>query len=235
MTAKDELTLKTPDALLNGQATVDVIQSCIPSIKNAWLMPSVDLDAALIAIRQATYGNRLEITSVCPHCKSKNDNDVDLGNLSSALTCPDFNETIKIKGLEIFIQPQTYKKFNESGIETYEQQRILAVVTNDNYDEAEKTARFNQLFRKLLDMSVAQVSSSVAAIKTDDGVIVEDRDQIDEFFKNCEKDIWNAVKDKLTELGSDSPLKHLPITCDNEECGKPYETPLIFEMSNFFG
>ena len=34
MTAKDELLFKTPDALLNGQATVDVIQSCIPAIKD---------------------------------------------------------------------------------------------------------------------------------------------------------------------------------------------------------
>ena len=36
MTARDELMFKTPDALLNGQSTVDVIQSCVPSIKNAW-------------------------------------------------------------------------------------------------------------------------------------------------------------------------------------------------------
>jgi hypothetical protein len=36
MTARDELLIKTPDALLNGQATVDVIQSCCPNIKDAW-------------------------------------------------------------------------------------------------------------------------------------------------------------------------------------------------------
>ena len=29
MTAKDELTMKTPDALLNGQATVELIKSCV--------------------------------------------------------------------------------------------------------------------------------------------------------------------------------------------------------------
>ena len=60
MTAKDELTMKTPDALLNGQATVDVIKSCIPAIKNPWSMPSIDLDAVLIAIRIATYGEMME-------------------------------------------------------------------------------------------------------------------------------------------------------------------------------
>ena len=34
MTAKDEITFKTPDALLNGQAVVDVIHSCIPVQSN---------------------------------------------------------------------------------------------------------------------------------------------------------------------------------------------------------
>jgi len=39
MTAKDEITMKTPDALLNGAATVSVIESCCPAIKDAWKMP----------------------------------------------------------------------------------------------------------------------------------------------------------------------------------------------------
>ena len=54
MTAKDELMFKTPDALLSGQSTVEVIQSCIPAIQDAWRMPSLDIEAALIAIGVAT-------------------------------------------------------------------------------------------------------------------------------------------------------------------------------------
>jgi hypothetical protein len=34
MTAKDELMFKTPDALLNGQSTVEVVKSCIPAIQD---------------------------------------------------------------------------------------------------------------------------------------------------------------------------------------------------------
>src|SRR6056300_286460 len=79
MTAKDELAMKTPDALLNGQATVDVIQSCVPNIKNAWQTPVVDIDAILIAIRQATYGNDMEFVSVCPNCNNRNEHVADLG------------------------------------------------------------------------------------------------------------------------------------------------------------
>ena len=59
MTAKDELMFKTPDALMNGQAVVDVVQNCIPNIKDAWQVPSIDMDIILIAIRIATYGEKL--------------------------------------------------------------------------------------------------------------------------------------------------------------------------------
>ena len=61
LTTRDELTLRTPDALMNGSSVVDVMQSCCPSIKNAWDMPSVDVDAILIAIRIASYGHELEV------------------------------------------------------------------------------------------------------------------------------------------------------------------------------
>ena len=52
MTAKDEMMFKTPDALLNGQATVDVIQSCIPAING---MPGKYLnELSRVAIRMTT-------------------------------------------------------------------------------------------------------------------------------------------------------------------------------------
>ena len=63
MSTKDEIVLKTPDALLNGQGVVNVIQSCCPNIKDAWKMPSVDVDATIIAIRIASYGNQMDFTT----------------------------------------------------------------------------------------------------------------------------------------------------------------------------
>jgi hypothetical protein len=235
MTAKDELVVKTPDALLNGQATVDVIQSCCPSIKDAWATPLTDLDAILIAIRIATYGNEMDFVTVCPHCGSKNEHVADLGYLSSLIKCPDFDETIKVDGMEIFLKPITFKDFNESNMKTYEEQRIIAVVQNESMPEAEKIMRFHQLFKSVLDMTVRQVSSNVAAIKLDDGTVVENKDHIAEFFTKCDRPIWNAVKDKLKEFNDTSALRNIPIKCDNEECEKDYTAPLVFELSSFFG
>ena len=62
MTAIDEITSKTPDALFNGNAVPEIIKSCVPGIKDPWAVPSVDMDAILVAIRAATNGNDLEIS-----------------------------------------------------------------------------------------------------------------------------------------------------------------------------
>jgi len=234
MTAKDELTLQTPDALLNGQSTVDVIQSCVPCIKNAWLMPAADLDAILIAIRQATYGSKMDFVSVCPHCNNKSENSIDLGVLSVQIQCPDFNTSVLVDDLELFLKPQNYKEFNRASIENFEQQRILAVVSDQTMSEEEKIVKFNQLFKKLLDLTIEQITKSIAAIKTNDGIVVEDRDQINEFFQNCNKSVWDAVKRRIEEIGNQSPLKKVDVNCDQDECGKAYTTPLVFEQSSFF-
>jgi hypothetical protein len=234
MTAKDELILKTPDALLNGQSTVEVIQSCVPAIKDAWKMPSIDLDAVLIAIRHATYGTGMDFVSVCPHCKRKNENTVDLSVLSGQITCPDFESTIKVEGLEIYLRPQTYQQFNKASLENYEQQRLLAVVNDNSLSEEEKLSQFNNVFKRLLNLTVEQVSKSVAAIKTEEGVLVEDESQLHDFFQNCNKTVWDAVKTKLESFGDQSPLKKVPVVCEHEDCAKAYETPLVFEQSSFF-
>ena len=68
MTTIDEITYRTPDALFNGQATVDVIQSCLPAIKDAWKMPMIDMNPVLVAIRIASSGHNINLESKCPAC-----------------------------------------------------------------------------------------------------------------------------------------------------------------------
>ena len=91
MTAKDELTMKTPDALLNGQATVDLIKSCIPSIIDPWQMPSIDMDASLIAIRIATYGEEMDITTKEPGTGEEKSFAVDLRQLLNKLVTVEYD------------------------------------------------------------------------------------------------------------------------------------------------
>jgi hypothetical protein len=113
MTAIDEITYRTPDALFSGQAVVNVIHSCVPSIKNAWHAPVADLNSILVAIRIASYGHELEIETTCPACKHIESFALDLRNALDQLTMPDFSATVTYGDLEIYFHPMSYEKQNE--------------------------------------------------------------------------------------------------------------------------
>ena len=78
MTAKDELHFKTPDAMMNGQATVDVIKSCVPNLIDPWKMVNYDTDAVLLAIRIATFGETMDVTYNVPGADEQQTSTVNL-------------------------------------------------------------------------------------------------------------------------------------------------------------
>lgn len=71
MLPKDELMMLNPDALLSGQANVDLIKSCCPSISDPKKLLYPDVNVLLLAIHRATHGNELEMTAYCPKCQEK--------------------------------------------------------------------------------------------------------------------------------------------------------------------
>lgn len=233
MTAKDELMLKTPDALLNGQSTVDVIQSCVPNIKDAWNTPICDIDLILLAIRLATYGNKMDFTSICPHCNHKNELALDLQVLMERYqNTPKYHKVLKIENLEICLKAENYKSFNKKAITMFEEQRTLQLLNQNNLPEEEKFAKFKELFNNLLSLKVEQLSGNVSYIKLEDNLVVENELFINDFFQNCDRKIWNTVKDELDNIIKENKANLITLSC--ESCKKEFETPLTFEMSNFF-
>lgn len=239
MTAKDEILFKTPDALMNGQGSAEVIQSCIPGIKNAWEIPMIDLDTILISIRQATYGNAMEYFTMCPHCKNKNEHTINLSVIIDKFNvCPDYDTTVKVSQLEFYLKPQNYKTHNNLSIKLYEQQRLLAVVGDTSLSEEEKARQFNELFKRLLTLTVDNISKSVSAIKfidNDSEQVVTNEALIHEFFTNCEKNIWETVKTRIETINKElEQQKRITLRCQNEDCLREYDTDLNFETSHFF-
>lgn len=237
MTAKDELVLKTPDALLNGQATVDVIKSCVPNIKDPWQMPSIDLDAVLIAIRIATYGENLDITTKIPNIGEDKAYTVDLRKILNKLVSVEFDDILKVNNMLIKIRPLTYKEFTKSNLKTFEEQRVFRLVTDDKIPEEEKLAKFNESFRKLTDLTVDMMGRSVYSITVDE-TEVSDTAHIQEFIQNSDKSFFESVLEHLESQRTKfqiEPLKVQP-TDDEVERGAPetFEVPITFDQSNFF-
>ena len=234
MSTKDEIVLKTPDALLNGQGVVDVIQSCCPSIKDAWKMPSVDIDAVIIAIRIASYGNQMEFTSECPHCKTTNDYAVDLGVMLSNITAPNYKNKLIVEDLKIKLKPQAYFSVNRSNMIAYEEQQILRSLgtLEDNPEEAKRI--FNENLIKLVELNILMLADSTDYIETEDNNVVTDTNFIQEFYKNCDTRIVKAIREKLDEHSLFGGVKPVPVICQNEECGKNFEITITFDFASFF-
>jgi len=231
MTAKDELMMKTPDALMNGQSTVEVIKSCIPAIKNPWLMPSIDLDAALIAIRVATYGDNMGISTTCPKCNEENDYDINLVTYLEKLSGYEYKDIIEVGELTVYIQPYTYKEITKATMKALEQEKILNIVNNDDLSDEEKMEQFSLSFVKLTSMSVDIIADSIVKIITPQGAVT-DHDMIMDFINNAPKEIFKKIKDHIDNLKETVEIKSHTVQC--AECGHQFETTITMDQSNFF-
>lgn len=239
MTAKDELIFKTPDALMNGQATVEVIQSCFPAIKNAWAIPSIDLDAILVAIRIATYGEKMDLEINMPGTNEQKTYELDLRLVLDKLISSAFdNEIVVSKELKVFIRPLTYKEFTQTATKALEEQRIFSVVSDKEMDNQKKLELFTASFRKLTDININMVTASIVKIVTDEGETT-DPTFIKEFIDNADKDFYKAIIDHLEVQKKKFAIEPQKIITTEEEraAGAPaeLEIPVTLDSSNFFG
>lgn len=232
MTVKDEITIKTPDALMNGVGVVDTIQSCCPNIKNAWKIPAADLDAILIAIRLASYGAEMDIDTVCPKCQETNSNVIDLRMLLDNLKIPNFEPT-KIDNLTFNFKPQAFDTMNNTNMMVFEQRKLLDAITSSELSDEEKTAQFNLIFPKLTEMNVLALVYCIDSIVTEDGKEVNEFRFIKEFIENCDRNVYAEIKDKIEKMTQSARPDPLEIECP--ECKDIYKSELNFDNANFFG
>jgi hypothetical protein len=236
MTVKDELVLKTPDALLNGQGVIDVIKSCCPGIKDPWDIPAVDLDPIFIAMRLASYGKSMDFTSTCPHCKETNEYSIDLNVVLDNLGKADYSKIFEFDGLIFKFRPQKYKNINRIGMINFEQEKLIQqVIQNETMTEEEKMVEFKKGFDKISSLTLDSIIDSIDSITTVDGVVVSDHDMIEEYLNSCSRMVYDFVKTTIGDLAESFKIKPMNMVCDNEECQKEFETNLSFDHSNFFG
>lgn len=230
MTVKDEISIKTPDALMNGSGVVDVIQSCCPSIKNAWATPLIDLDAILIAIRSASYGHIMDIDTTCPNCSAENSHSVDLRVLLDSIHAPDYNP-VTIDNLVFQFKPQEFKNLNQANQINFTQQKLIDTISRSDLDEDTKMAEFQRVFPTLTDLNIMTLVNSIESI-TVDGQTVTNIDHIKEFVTNCDRNLYSQIKEIINDLAATVKLRPLDVQCT--ECSTTYTTEINFDQASFF-
>lgn len=232
MTAMDEITYRTPDALFNGAALVTVVQSCVPNIKDAWQMPNCDLNTVLAAIRIASYGKNMPISTECPECKHTDEYEIDLQQALGTVESVNFDKTVTHGDLEVYFRPMSYQDQTEINLLQFEQQRMLATLPAAEMSEEEKTQKLEDTVKAITRITMKAMCHSIQSIKTPQALVTE-AEFIEDFLLNCDRNLFGIIRDTIVENRTKDEFKGVLLHC--VECKKEYEQKFTLDTASFFG
>lgn len=238
MTAKDEMVMKNPDALLNGEAVAQVIQSCVAGVLKPRALISNDVDALLVAIQGATYGDAVEVKANCPKCGGEVEGAASVEAALESMTILEKTYVFTVlNDLEIEVRPFTYESTVQSGIVNFKSSNSLRNVA-DITDEMEQLRAFNKQFLQMAALNFSLICDSISKISggagTEDEFVVSDRAAIQTFMENCDSIIGKTIEEKIAEVNKIGINRSVQLLCTNEECEEVFTTEVGFDPVNFF-
>jgi DNA-directed RNA polymerase subunit RPC12/RpoP len=232
MTANDEILTKTPDALLNGNATVSIIQNCIPSIKDAWSVTNRDLDYILTAIRIASYGDSLTISHKCSKCENEDSFALPLQRLLDHLGSVAPIYELKVKDFIFRLRPINYREVVDNQVTSTQVRRAAYEVTDTIKDAEERTKVLNNLYEQINEQTKNLICSICTEIITPEGDSEQNPVFIKDFILNSEGDFFDAIQKLYTENNKKMIVPETEIECS--ECNHKDKVKPNLDYSNFF-
>ena len=230
MTGMDEIIMKTPDALLSGESTANVIGSCCPSINAPCDLSLLDVDLLLTAIRIATFGNELNVTSACSKCQSENNYDINLNAIIDYFGSCTYENTIALQELTITTRPLTYKQSSEFSIKNFEtQQRLKQLV--DITEVGERKTAMDNLFAEVASLRNEVLALAIESVNTGSTVVTE-RQFIREWLDNAEAGVIQTIFNHVDANKERWMTPKQDVKCDN--CGHEQSIFVDLDQSNFF-
>ena len=140
--------------------------------------------------------------------------------------------------MTVTTRPLTYAEFTEASLKTFEEQRIFALVNDEEISDGEKLSKFNNSFKKLTDLTVNTLTQSIVEITVGDDTVTNPA-HIQEFVDNADKSFFTSITDHLDNQKKKFSIEPLKVNSTDEdiEAGAPkhWEVPITFDQANFFG
>lgn len=231
MTAIDEITSRTPDALFNGSAITELIKSCVPNIKDPWAVNSNDLDAVLISIRAASGNDSLDLESICPKCGTDTTYGVNLVGMLATLQPGDYDTLFEANELKVKFRPLTYAEMNKAAIAQFEVQQLFGNLENIEDPKQREEVSFNAL-EKITNLTIEVLSETIEYIETP-ASRVDEKEFIVDFLRNCDRNLYTELREYNTKLREGAEVKPMQAKCPN--CSHEYEQPITLNPTDFFG
>ena len=225
MSAKDELVLKSPDLLINGEALRMVVTRCVPDVLKPLELFQADLDSILVGIRIATYGDNLGITVENPYFDenlkgSRKEMDYEIP-LKPLLTNAKFLKDLEECKVELetgqiaTVQPLRFKT-------------TLTLTEEDLMELPEDHEKRNAVFRRRMETFEEILLSMISNI---DGI--SDKEMIKEWYQNVPAGIFAKLSEKAMELGQ-LGIK-METTLTDPITKKSWEASIPINPADFFG
>lgn len=235
LTAKQELLLKSPDSLLNGESMFQVLKHVAPDIQDPYQVPLCDLEAILIAMRLVSYGPTLDVDLSCPRCKQNNVRTVNLQQFIAKVQPLADKYTVKLPNdLVVYLRPRNIKQNIQESLVTLEQERMVLSVSDETKSVEERAELYNKSMAYLTEKSVQNLAGYIYKVETPDGKSFDDHATIYEWVDQISIDefkLIDAQVKKIDQAGIDTKIK---VVCESEECKHEFEDRLQFDPSRFF-
>jgi hypothetical protein len=113
----------------------------------------------------------------------------------------------------------------------FEQQKIIQQLPTADMTDDERAQRLEDTMIAITKITAFAIAKSIRAIKTP-SVLVTEPEFIEEFLNNCDRNIYNVVRDRIIDIRKGTDLAPLTVICD--ECKKTYDQPFVLDTSYFF-
>jgi hypothetical protein len=243
MSAADETRFKTNEVLISPTATYDLIRSCAAQITDPESMPTVDLDAVILSIRRASYGNQMNFTVPVPNTALTHTINLDIEKMVSSL--PNILEiwddelTIKDDGVEIVLNlaPLPLRSLYATTKQLFKQQRIAEKISNNDSSDDEKIEEMDQQLKTLSSINVGVVADSIKKITCGD-YHTDKPNEIKQFVNQIDLAYFQAIRKHIEEQKAKSAFAKIPCEATEEQlaAGAPltWHADIEFNLTNFF-
>lgn len=238
--SRDELMLNNPDALMNGQAVINVIENCVPNVEDASKLYVNDVEQLLIAIKLATKETSYSIETKCPECNKHGAFERDLNWLTNTVTMlEEVPELIleDVGGLLLKFRPHTWQEHSDFGVRMFQsQKRSQMIELMEDASEEEKMKIFSEIVEEMtqlnFDMIVAKIDS--IEIPSDELEVVTDKEFIGEWLGQQPSYIIRQIQEQVLKLDDYGVSHEMDVACS--ECQHEWTMKnVVFDPSYFFG
>jgi SLT domain-containing protein len=128
-------------------------------------------------------------------------------------------------------RPATYEEQNKSALEQFEKQKMLQQANESNITDEDRNKMLSESLRQITELTMNLISKSIAAIQVP-GAVVNDPEQIKEFLRQCDRNVFKQIRDHVIDLTQQGQIKPLDVECT--ACSNRYTQEINLDMTSFF-